>query len=132
MKKYSNFILSILILIFSLIKCWYSDYLLNLLFVFYIILNLILLIGYFICLIKNVRNLKQKINVINILTTIMLVITAILVLFFPFRDIKIKYELNLYEKDRLEVINLKKIKHIFEEKRVEFPLPQIDIKKSCV
>ena len=106
MKKYSNFILSILILIFSLIKCWYSDYLLNLLFVFYIILNLILLIGYFICLIKNVRNLKQKINVINILTTIMLVITAILVLFFPFRDIKIKYELNLYEKDRLEVINM--------------------------
>ena len=106
MKKYSNFILSILILIFSFIKCWYSDYLLNLLFVFYIILDLILLIGYFKCLITNVRNLKQKISVVNILTTIILVIIAILVLFFPFRDVKIKYELNLYEEDRLEVINM--------------------------
>ena len=106
MKKYSNFILSMLILIFSFIKCWYSDYLLNLLFVFYIILDLILLIGYFMCLITNVRNLKQKISVVNILTTIILVIIAILVLFFPFRDVKIKYELNLYEEDRLEVINM--------------------------
>lgn len=105
-KKYSNLILSILILVFSFIKCWYSDYLLNLLFVFYIILDLILLIGYFICLIKNVRNLKQKINIINIITTIMLVIIAILVLFFPFRDAKIKYELNLYEKDRLKVVDM--------------------------
>lgn len=123
MKKYSNFILSILILIFSLIKCWYSDYLLNLLFVFYIILNLILLIGYFICLIKNVRNLKQKINVINILTTIMLVITAILVLFFPFRDIKIKYELNLYEKDRLEVINMIKSNELKSDEIGNVTLP---------
>lgn len=123
MKKYSNFILSILILIFSLIKCWYSDYLLNLLFVFYIILNLILLIGYFIFLIKNARNLKQKINVINILTTIMLVITAILVLFFPFRDAKIKYELNLYEKDRLEVINMIKSNELKSDEIGNVTLP---------
>ena len=105
-KKYSNLILSILILIFSFIKCWYADYLLNLLFVFYIILDLILLISYFICLITNIQSLKQKINVINISTTIILVIIAILVLFFPFRDTKIKHELNLYEKDRLEVIDM--------------------------
>lgn len=122
-KKYSNLILSILILVFSFIKCWYSDYLLNLLFVFYIILDLILLIGYFICLIKNVRNLKQKINIINILTTIMLVITAILVLFFPFRDSKIKYELNLYEKDRLKVIDMIKNNELKSDEIGDITLP---------
>ena len=123
MKKYSNFILSILILIFSFIKCWYSDYLLNLLFVFYIILDLILLIGYFMCLITNVRNLKQKISVVNILTTIILVIIAILVLFFPFRDVKIKYELNLYEEDRLEVINMIKNKELNSDEIGNVDLP---------
>ena len=106
MKKYSNFILSILILIFSFIKCWYSDYLSNFLFIFEIIIDLILVICYLICLINNIRNLKKKINFSNILTTIILIITIILVLFFPFRDVKIKYELNLYEKDRLKVIDM--------------------------
>lgn len=122
-KKYSNLILSILILVFSFIKCWYSDYLLNLLFVFYIILDLILLIGYFICLIKNIRNLKQKINVINIITTIMLVIIAMLVLFFPFRDAKIKYELNSYEKDRLKVIDMIKNNELKSDEIGNITLP---------
>lgn len=106
MKKYSNFILSILILIFSFIKCWYSDYLSNFLFIFEIIIDLILVICYLICLINNIRNLKKKINFSNILTTIILIITVILVLVFPFRDVKIKYELDLYEEDRLKVIDM--------------------------
>ena len=106
MKKYNNLILSILILIFSFIICWYSDYLSSSLFVFGIVLDLILMLFFFIILIISIRNLKQKINVINILTIIILVATAILVLFFPFREVKMKYELKLYEKDRLEVINM--------------------------
>lgn len=106
MKKYNNLILSILILVFSFIICWYSDYLSSSLFVFGIVLDLILMLFFFIILIISIRNLKQKINIINILTIIILVATAILVLFFPFRDVKIKYELNLYEKDRLEVIDM--------------------------
>ncbi len=106
MKKYSNFILSMLILIFSFIKCWYSDYLFNLLFLFEIIIDLILLICYFVCLINNIRSLKKKINFSNIVTTIILILTIILVLFFPFRDVKIKYDFNLYEKDRLKVIDM--------------------------
>lgn len=106
MKKYNNLILSILILVFSFIICWYSDYLSSSLFVFGIVLDLILMLFFFIILIISIRNLKQKINVINILTIIILVATAVLVLFFPFREVKMKYELKLYEKDRLEVINM--------------------------
>ena len=106
MKKYNNLILSILILVFSFIICWYSDYLYSSLFVFGIVLDLILMLFFFIILIISIRNLKQKINIINILTIIILVATAILVLFFPFREVKMIYELNLYEKDRLEVIDM--------------------------
>ena len=106
MKKYNNLILSILILVFSFIICWYSDYLYSSLFVFGIVLDLILMLFFFIILIISIRNLKQKINIINILTIIILVATAVLVLVFPFREVKMKYELKLYEKDRLEVINM--------------------------
>lgn len=123
MKKYRNLIVSILILIISFVKCWYSNYLYDLLFIFKIIIDVILLIGYFICLITNIRSLKQKINVINIITTIILVITVILVLFFPFRKIKTNYELDIYEKDRLEVINMIKNKELNPDEIGNVDLP---------
>ena len=106
MKKYSLQILSILLLLVSFVTAWYSDHLFNHLFVLVFPLYIILFAGFFVLLgisIKRIVNQKEYSCVISIAV---LTLMAVLILFFPFRDVKVNYELNRFEADRLEVVEM--------------------------
>ncbi len=105
MKKYITLIISILVLILSFTKSWYSDFLFDKLFIFYIISNFILFVMFIFCFITSLRKMTSKYELINILSIIILLISVLLFIFFPFRKIKVNYELNKYEKARLEIID---------------------------
>ena len=105
MKKYITLIISILVLILSFTKSWYSDFLFDKLFIFYIISNFILFVMFIFCFITSLRKMTSKYELINILSIIILLISVLLFIFFPFRKIKVNYELNKYEKARLEIVD---------------------------
>lgn len=105
MKKNILLILSVIILIFSFLNSWYSDWLFNHLWLLTLLINIPLFIGYCVCLIFSIKQIMKKNKIfINYLPIIILLITAILTIFFPFRKVKTKIELILYEKQRNEII----------------------------
>lgn len=103
MKKYSIILLSIIILFLSFIKSWYSDQLFDLLYVFYIIPNIILFLLFNFCLIKGIKQIRKE-HYIDYVSLIVLLIAVLLFVFFPFRKCKVKYELEKLEEDRMIVI----------------------------
>lgn len=105
MKKYRLLIISILLLVLSLIKSWYSDLLFDNFFIFHIILNLLLFILFNFCFISSFVKIVKEHNVINIISIIILLCAVLLFILFPFRKVKTNYELKRYEKARLEIVN---------------------------
>lgn len=106
MKKYELLITSIVVLVLSFLNNWFFDELLDSLFIFILIPNLVLFIGWLICLIFSIINLIRDKRIINIISLIIVILTALLILFFPFRKTKVILELNLYENERLEIIKM--------------------------
>ena len=106
MKKYELLITSIVVLVLSFLNSWFSDQLLDSLFIFALIPGLILFVGWIICLVLSIIKLIKDRNVFNIISFIVVFLTALLVLFFPFREVKVRLELNLYEEERLEIIKM--------------------------
>ena len=106
MKKYILLIISVIGMILSFLNSWFSDQLLDSLFIFVLIPSLILFVGWIICLVLSIIKLIKDKSVFNILSLIVVILTALLVLFFPFREAKVRFELNLYEEERLEVIKM--------------------------
>ena len=95
--------ISIIILILSVVKSWYSNQLIDLLFVFYFIPNLILFLLFNFCLVNSIKKIKEKFY-INYINLIILLISVLLFIFFPFREFKVKYELDKFEDERLKII----------------------------
>ena len=123
MKKYELLITSIVVLVLSFLNSWFSDELLDSLFIFILIPNLVLFIGWIICLIFSIISLIRNKGIINVISLIIVILTAFLILFFPFRETKVRLELNLYEAERLEIIKMvedKKLK-IDEFGNVDLP-----------
>lgn len=106
MKKYILLIISIIVMILSFLNSWYLDQLLDSFFIFSLIFNLVLFISWIICLIHSIIKLVKDKNIFNVISLIIVILTALLVLFFPFRESKVKLELSIYEEKRLEVIKL--------------------------
>ena len=106
MKKYILLIISVIVMILSFLNSWFSDQLLDSLFIFALIPGLILFVGWIICLVFSIIKLIKDRNVFNIISFIEVILTALLVLFFPFREVKVRLELNLYEEERLEIIKM--------------------------
>ena len=106
MKKYILLIISVIVMILSFLNSWFSDQLLDSLFIFSLIPSLVLFVGWIICLVFSITKLIKDKSVFNILSLIVVILTALLVLFFPFREAKVRFELNLYEEERLEVIKM--------------------------
>lgn len=106
MKKYILLIVSVIVLILSFLNSWFSDMLFDSLFIFALIPSLVLFVGWIICLVLSIiKTIKSK-NEFNIISLIIVILTALLVLFFPFREVKVRLELNLYEENRLEIIKM--------------------------
>jgi hypothetical protein len=63
-------------------------------------------VGWIVCLVLSIIKMIKDRNVFNIISLIVVILTAFLVLFFPFREVKVRLELNLYENERLEIIKM--------------------------
>ena len=105
MKKYKILIISILTLIISFVRSWYSDFLFDKLFIFYIIPNLLLFVLFNYCFITSLIKIVKERKLINVVSIIVLLCSVLLFFFFPFRKVKTNYELNSFEKARLEIID---------------------------
>ena len=106
MKKYILLITSVIVMILSFLNSWFSDQMLDSLFIFALIPSLVLFVGWIICLVLSAIKIIKNKNVFNIISLIVTVLTALLILFFPFRESKVRLELNLYEEERLEIIKM--------------------------
>lgn len=105
MKKYKILIISILTLIISFVRSWYSDFLFDKLFIFYSIPNLLLFVLFNYCFITSLIKIVKERELINVVSIIVLLCSVLLFFFFSFRKVKTNYELNSFEKARLEIID---------------------------
>lgn len=107
MKKYYNIILSIIYLILWLINSWYADELAASFSIFYMIPSVIIFNGLFIwLLIVSINKIFKDKQYINIISIAILIVIFLLGQYFPFRELKVKFELNKYEQARMEIIGL--------------------------
>lgn len=125
MKKYFPLIFSASSLIINFICFWYADVLFDRLFIFGIIplgISLLLLLASFI--ISIVFIFRHLSIVKNYIALIISVITVILIFAFPFRMAKVKLELSLYEKERLQIIEMVKTGELDGDKTGNVALPK--------
>lgn len=106
MKKYILLIISVIVMILSFLNSWFSDQLLDSLFIFALIPSLVLFLGWIVCLVLAIIKLVKDKSILNIVSLVVVILTALLVLFFPFREAKVRLELNIYEEERLEIIKM--------------------------
>ncbi|MGN1267968.1 MAG: hypothetical protein ACI4U0_00465 [Candidatus Aphodocola sp.] len=105
MKKYNTLILSILFFIISFIKNWYSDELFDKFFLLALVPSIILIVLFNVILIKSIIQIDKRKEYINVISIIILLI-SIIFFFFPYREVKTKYELDKYEPERLQIIKM--------------------------
>lgn len=123
MKKYLLLILSISFFIVQFLNRWFSDQLFDKLFLFYSLLNLLLFVLFVILLISVIKNIIKSRSIANIVSLIILIITVLLTLFFPYREIKTKLELELFENDRNKIIEMIKNNKISPDEYNNAKLP---------
>lgn len=117
-------ILSIIFLVASFFKSWYSDQLFNSLFLFALIPNIILMILFNVLMILSITLIVKDRLYINFISIIILLISIILFVCFPFRELKVKYEVNAYENQRLEIIELIKNEELKPDEYGNVSLPK--------
>ena len=107
MKKYKLFLLSILLLITCFLLGWYGDRLASTALIIHAPLIILILLGCFVALlVACIVAIIRRRSYINFFSIGVLCLLVILILKFPFRDTKVKYELDHYEADRLKIVDL--------------------------
>ncbi len=106
MKKYILFIITIILFIFCFLYGWYSDYLTNLLFIFIPIISLILFVIWIVLMIVLLLKIRKRKGILDFCSIGILIIITLFSFFFPYREIKTRVELSLFESERLEVIEM--------------------------
>ena len=106
MKKNNLLIMSILLLLVSFVSAWYSDHLFNRLFVLVFPIYIILSACFIILLVMSIRKIVKRKECANFFNIGILALLVILIVCFPFRNAKVKYELTRFEADRLEIVEL--------------------------
>jgi hypothetical protein len=105
MKRCCPLILGSVVLVLNFLCFWYADVLFNRFFVLGVIPILIALVLLIVCAVLSViRMIRGRERLQSVLSFILCVITVIIIAKFPFRMAKVKTELTLFEKDRLQVI----------------------------
>ena len=99
-------VLTIVSFILIFIYNWFITSLLDIFFGYLLIISLGLIILFILLFSKVINELKKDKCLINIISFIILILTILLVLFFPFREVKFKLEFKLYDDKREEVIRL--------------------------
>ena len=106
MKKHSLLFLSMLLLVVSFLAAWYDDVLLNHLFVFIFPIYLILPACFMVLLVMSIRRIVKQKDYSNFISIAVLALLVVLIMFFPFRDAKLRFDLNRFEADRLKIIDM--------------------------
>lgn len=106
MRKYLLLILSVLLLLVSFAAAWYSDHLFNTLFVLILPLFLFLVLCFIVLLVLSVRRLIKYREYPCLASIAVLALLLALIVWFPFRDARVKVELNCLEADRLKVVDM--------------------------
>lgn len=105
MKRYWILLIAVLTLFLNLICFWYADVLFNRFFVFGLIPILFALVLLIVCVVLSVvRMIRDRERLICVLSLILCVLTVAFAVAFPFRMAKVKAEVTLFEKDRMQVI----------------------------
>lgn len=99
-------VLTIVSFVLIFIYNWFITSLLDIFFGYLLIISLCLIILFILLFSKVINELKKDKCLINIISFIILILTILLVLFFPFREVKFKLEFKLFEDKREEVIRL--------------------------
>ena len=55
---------------------------------------------------SSIKKIIKERNIISFATFGIVMLTALLIMFFPFREAKVKLELYIYEDERLEIIKM--------------------------
>lgn len=131
MKKYSLLIISIIIFISSILNGWFNDYLFDKLFIFSLAIDIFIFGLNIFCIIKNIDNYKYNKEIIYLTGCFICIFSFIITLFFPFREVRTKIELSLYDKQRNEVINLVKNKNLIPDEFGNVRLPS-HLKKTSI
>lgn len=109
MKKLYNkniiLVVAIIMFVVSFLKNWYADQLVNLFDFFYWLLSGLYKICYIVILVFAIKKFRTEKSFAIILTFIILFASLIVYLLFPFRNMKVNYELNEYEGKRMEILN---------------------------
>ena len=105
MKKYV-LLLSVLLLLISFAVAWYSDHLFNTLFVLVLPLYLFLFICFIVLLVISIGRLIKYREYLCLASIAVLALLLALIVWFPFRDARVKVELNCLESDRLKVVDM--------------------------
>ena len=104
MKKNGLLLLSILLLVVSFTVHWFGDHLFSTFWVLVFHVYLLLLGCFIALLVLTVRQIRRDRR--GYAGLAVLALLAALVVFFPFRDAKVKLELNLYDAPRQEVLEM--------------------------
>ena len=129
MKKYLYLIISILYFITFFILNWYSDNIFRVSFILLSIISFVIYILFPCLLLYLIIKIIKKKSYIDIISVIILIITAIFNMNFPYREIKAKVEFNKYEIQRLEIIEMIKDEKLIPDEFNNVVLP--DDYKNC-
>ncbi len=124
MNKYNLLIMSILLFVLSFVVSWYGDQMLDSLLLLVIPIDIALIICWIVLLVLSIRKIKKDRAYINYITIAVLVLLYITIVFFPFREAKVKLELYAYEADRTKVVEMVKDYNIqLDEDGMDYVLP---------
>ena len=129
MKKYLYLIISILYFITFFILNWYSDNIFRVSFILLSIISFVIYILFPCLLLYLIIKIIEKKSYIDIISVIILNITGIFNMNFPYREIKTKVEFNKYEIQRLEIIEMIKDEKLIPDEFNNVVLP--DDYKNC-
>ena len=104
--KHSLPIMSFLLLSVSFIEAWYDDHLFNHLFIFVIPIHIVLFICFVVLLVISVRRVMKEKDCSSFFQPTCFSAAGCADRLFPFRDARVKYELNRFEADRLQIIRM--------------------------
>ena len=107
MKKNSVLIFAAAVLLLNFLCCWYADTLFNRLFIFALVPHIISLIALLVCVVFSVVGIIQhRTSFRHYVSFIICIVSVFLMFMFPFRTAKVKLEMSLFEKQRLQVVEM--------------------------
>lgn len=105
MKRYGLFLLAIAAFVFNMVCFWYADVLFNRFFILgWIPTGFSLMMLIFSAAVSVVCFVRGKGRWQCMLALLICILTVILIVFFPFRMAKVKTEMVLFEKDRMQIV----------------------------